>query len=82
MIEWFYNLPQWLQSTWFIYVTFHDFVQWGIIILIGYTAWGRRRQKTQMDDLIKHIHDELHQHIEEDASLHKDLGQSGISKGT
>lgn len=35
-----------------------------------------------MDDLVKHIHDELHRHIEEDAGLHRDLGQSGISKGT
>ncbi len=81
MIEWIQSWPDWFQTTWFIYVTFHDFVQWGIIALIGLTAWGERRKKQKLEELIEHIHCELHTHIQEDASFHEDLGQSGMTKG-
>ena len=81
MLEWFEGLPNWLQQFWFIYVTFHDLVQWLIITAFGLTAWGQRKQKKQLEKLVEHIHQELHMHIQEDASLHKELGQSGITEG-
>ncbi len=81
MIEWIQTWPDWLQSFWFVYITFHDFVQWGIIALVGLTAWGQRREKKRLEALVEHIHEELHAHIKEDASLHELLGQSGMTKG-
>ena len=81
MLEWIGSWPNWLQASWFAYITFHDFIQWGVIILFGYTVWGRRQKKKEMEDLIAHIHEELHQHIEEDSSFHSDLGQDGMTKG-
>lgn len=81
MLEWVDSWPEWLQGIWFAYVTFHDLIQWAIIVLFGYTAWGQRRKKKEMEELIEHIHEELHQHIAEDSLLHKDLGQEGMTKG-
>ena len=81
MIEWIQTWPEWLQGLWFAYITFHDFIQWGIIALVGLTAWGQRREKKRLEALIEHIHEELHTHIEEDASLHEVLGQAGMTKG-
>lgn len=81
LLEWVQTWPDWLQAIWFVYVTFHDLIQWGVIILFGLTAWGQRRKKKQLEDLIEHIHEELHQHIAEDSSFHEDLGQVGMSKG-
>ena len=82
MLEWVSSWPDWLQGVWFTYITFHDFVQWGIMALLAHTAWGERRRKKESEQLIEHIHEELHKHIEEDSSLHADLGQSGMTKGT
>ncbi len=81
MIEWFQTWPDWLQAVWFSYITLHDVVQWGIMALLARTAWGERKKKKEIEDLLEHIHEELHQHIEEDSSLHEELGQHGITKG-
>ncbi len=81
MIEWIQSWPEWLQRIWFAYITFHDLVQWAFIALFGLTAWGQRREKKKLEDLIEHIHAELHSHIDEDSSFHQDLGQSGMTKG-
>ena len=66
---------------WFVYITFHDIIQWIFIFAVGLTAWGQRRKKKEVDKLLEHIHDELHKHIEEDSSFHKDLGQLGMTQG-
>jgi hypothetical protein len=66
---------------WLSYVTLHDFVQWAIIAIVAKTAWGQRKKKKELEELIDHIHEELHHHIDEDASRHDDLGQSGMTKG-
>jgi len=81
MIEWIQSWPEWLQGVWFVYVTLHDFFQWGLIALFGITAWGQRREKKKLEVLVEHIHNELHAHIEEDSAFHQDLGQSGMTKG-
>jgi len=81
ILEWVQTWPDWLQGLWFAYITFHDVIQWIIIILFGLTTWGERRKKKKLEDLIDHIHKELHNHIEEDSSLHKILGQPGMTKG-
>ncbi len=80
-MHWLMLEGSWQHSTWFVYVTFHDLIQWCIIVLFGLTTWGERRQKKQLEKLIEHIHQELHTHIEEDSSLHESLGQSGMTKG-
>lgn len=81
MIEWVQTWPDWLQAAWFFYVTFHDIIQWGVIALFGLTAWGQRREKKKLEALIEHIHEELHAHIEQDATFHENLGQPGMKKG-
>lgn len=81
MLDLVQTWPDWLQSVWFFYVTFHDLVQWGVVALVGLTAWGQRKKKEEADKLLEHIHNELHKHIEEDASFHQDLGQTGMTKG-
>ncbi len=80
-MTWLMQEGSWQHSLWFVYVTFHDIIQWGIIVLFGLTAWGERIKKKKLEDLIEHIHEELHTHIEEDSSLHHSLGQTGITKG-
>jgi len=81
MIEWIQTWPDWLQGLWLSYVTFHDFIQWAIIAIIAKTAWGQRQKKKELEELIDHIHEELHHHIEEDAARHAALGQGGMTKG-
>ena len=88
MLEWVAAWPDWLQGFWFLYITFHDLIQWAIMLIIGYTAWGQRKQKRELQVLarmlqkeLNHVHVELHDHIHEDASLHADLGQRGMHKG-
>jgi hypothetical protein len=81
-LEWLSNLPDWAQSLWLVYVTFHDLIQWAILAIVGVTAWGQRKKKKELEELVGHIHDELHTHIEEDSSFHHDLGQPGMTKGT
>jgi len=88
MFEWIQNWPDWLQGVWFAYVTFHDLIQWAIMVIIGWTAWGQRKHKQELQLLVnklkeelEHVHIEVHNHLEEDASLHESLGQSGISRG-
>ena len=81
MLEWVNSWPDWLQGIWFTYITFHDFVQWGIMALLAHTAWGERRKKRELEEIIAHIHEELHQHITEDSAFHEDLGQDGMTKG-
>lgn len=81
MPEWVNIFPDWVKNTWFIYVTFHDFVQWVVMALLAKTAWGLRKKKKEQEDLVAHIHEELHKHIEEDSSFHGDLGQHGMTKG-
>ena len=39
------------------------------------------KKKKEAEKLVKHIHEELHRHIEEDSSFHRDLGQRGMTKG-
>ena len=80
MLEWILQHPV-LSEVWFAYVTFHDFIQWGIMAVLAHTAWGQRKKKKVLEDLIEHIHEELHSHIEEDSSFHEDLGQRGMTKG-
>jgi hypothetical protein len=79
--NWVDSLPEWLKNTWLIYVTTHDWVQWVIMAILAKTAWGQRQKKREVEELIAHIHEELHTHIEEDASFHTDLGQRGMTKG-
>ena len=88
LLEWFESLPSWVQGFWFAYVTFHDLIQWSIMVIIGYTTWGQRQHKKELQDLVGklrdellHVHEEVHNHIDEDATLHKDLGQVGITRG-
>lgn len=81
MLEWVNSWPDWLQGLWFTYITFHDFIQWGVMAVLAHTAWGQRKKKKELEDLIEHIHDELHRHIDEDASFHEVLGQGGMTKG-
>lgn len=77
-----------LQELWFYYVTFHDPIQWAVMLLVGWTAWGQRKKKQELHDLaielqteLDHVHEELHVHMQEDAKLHRDLGQDGITEG-
>ncbi len=81
MLEWINNWPDWLQSLWFLYITFHDIIQWVVMGLIGLTAWDQRRKKRLEEELVAHIHQELHTHMAEDAVLHADLGQQGMAQG-
>lgn len=81
MIEWLQTWPDWLQGVWFVYITFHDLLQWIVVAIFGLTVWGQRREKQKLEMLIEHIHTELHTHIEEDSSFHSDLGQAGMTKG-
>jgi hypothetical protein len=77
-----------LRDLWFVYVTFHDIVQWVIMAIVGMTVYGQRRHKKELRELavelereLSHVHAELHNHILQDASLHKDLGQGGMTLG-
>lgn len=78
---------------WFLWVTFHDPVQWTVMAILGLTVWGQRRrakeqeaQKIKITEAVReevaHIHQELHHHILEDKGLHESLGQTGMSEGT
>jgi len=87
-VDWMQSWPDWLQGAWFAYVTFHDLIQWGIMVIIGWTAWGQRKHERELQLLIeklsaelRHVHEEVHNHIDEDAQLHRNLGQFGISRG-
>ncbi len=81
MIEWIQTWPGWLQAFWLGYVTLHDFIQWGVMAVLAHTAWGERKKKRAVEDLLEHIHEELHDHMQEDALFHDSLGQGGIPKG-
>ena len=81
MLEWVNSWPEWAQGIWFFYVTFHDFIQWAALLAVSYTAWGKRQENKKLEALLEHVHAELHQHIEEDSSFHRDLGQRGMTKG-
>lgn len=75
----FEDLMKWLMvegslqhSIWFIYVTFHDLIQWGIMGIIGLTAYGQRKHKKELQQLVaelrdelEHVHDEIHIHLGE-----------------
>ena len=72
MFEYFEQLPTWVQNFWFAYVTFHDLLQWGIMGIIGLTAYGQRKHKKELlsrvDELrkeLEHVHDEIHIHLGE-----------------
>jgi len=72
MFEYFNQLPTWVQSFWFAYVTFHDLIQWAIMGIIGLTAYGERKHKKELQSLItklkeelEHVHDEIHTHLGE-----------------
>ena len=73
----------WVGSAWFIWVTFHDLVQWAVMALLGFTVLRQRRvMKDMVRKEVAHIHEELHKHIEEDIELHDELGQpQGLSEG-
>jgi hypothetical protein len=81
MPEWVNIFPDWVKNTWFVYVTFHDLVQWCVMFFLARTAWGQRKKKKELEALVSHIHEELHQHIAEDSSFHAVLGQRGMTKG-
>jgi len=49
MLEWVANWPEWAQSFWFMYVTFHDLVQWAVLFVIGLTAYGQRQKKKDLE---------------------------------
>jgi hypothetical protein len=60
------------HSLWFAYVTFHDLIQWGIMGIIGLTAYGQRKHKKELQSLVNelkkelaHVHDEIHVHLGE-----------------
>ena len=83
-----------LGYIWFIWVTFHDIVQWTVMGALGLTVWGQRKKARDEADKrakiaaavrteVDHIHEELHLHIKEDIKLHDQLGQdSGLTEGT
>ncbi len=81
VLEWIQTWPEWVQGVWLGYITLHDFVQWGIMAILARTAWGERQRKKELEEILGHVHDELHKHIEEDASFHAALGQTGMTKG-
>lgn len=88
-MKWLMIEGSWQHSLWFAYVTFHDLIQWAIMTIIGLTAYGQRKHKKELQELVvelkdelAHVHDEIHFHMEEDAALHADLGQHGrMSRG-
>lgn len=88
-MKWLMIEGSWQHSLWFVYVTFHDLIQWAIMGIIGLTAYGQRKHKRELQDLVtelraelEHVHCEIHNHMEEDAALHADLGQHGrMSQG-
>lgn len=88
-MQWLMIEGSWQHSLWFVYVTFHDLIQWCIMGIIGLTAYGQRRHKKALQELVdelckelNHVHEEVHNHIKEDLALHEALGQEGkMSKG-
>lgn len=87
MLEWILNHPV-LGEVWFLYITFHDPFQWLVMTLVGWTAWGQRKKRKEWEDLVhemreelSHVHQEIHDHMEEDARLHADLGQYEMRRG-
>lgn len=87
-MSWLMSEGTWQHSLWFAYVTFHDLIQWGIVSILGLTAWGQRKHKEKLQDFIvelkeelEHVHNEIHNHIDEDAALHAALGQEGRMSG-
>ncbi|MBD3260340.1 MAG: GNAT family N-acetyltransferase [Candidatus Altiarchaeales archaeon] len=88
-MTWLMTEGTWQHSAWFAYVTFHDLIQWAIVSILGLTAWGQRKHKEKLNELVielkdelQHVHEEIHNHIDEDAALHADLGQEGkMSEG-
>lgn len=85
-MEFFLELTKeypWLQGAWFIWVTFHDFVQWSVMFLLGFTVLkNKKNMKNMVKEEVAHIHEELHTHIDEDIELHEELGQPrGLSEG-
>ncbi len=81
MLEWISSWPDWLQGIWFTYITFHDFLQWTVMLFLARTAWGQRKKKKELEKILDHVHTELHEHIAQDAKFHEDLGQTGMSRG-
>ena len=84
MFEWIQTLPEWVQWVWGFYVTFHDLVQWAVIGVLGYTAWGKKKHRAEIEEIaeeVAHIHEELHIHIDEDSSFHEKLDQTGMTRG-
>ncbi len=73
----------WVGYAWFIWVTFHDPVQWAVMAFLGITVLRQRRTMRDMvREEVNHIHEELHNHMQEDIELHNELGQpSGLSEG-
>ena len=73
----------WASYAWFVWVTFHDLVQWTVMGFLGFTVLRQRRtMKDMVREEVAHIHQELHIHIEEDTELHGRLGQcKGLSEG-
>lgn len=88
-MQWLMTEGTWQHTVWFLYVTAHDLIMWIVMSIIGLTAWGQRRHKKELQELVvelreelEHVHEEIHTHMEEDAALHEDLGQSGrMSRG-
>lgn len=81
-MKWLMAEGSWQHSLWFAYVTFHDLIQWMIMTIIGLTAYGQRKHKKELQELVlelveelTHVCEEFHSHMEEDAALHADLGQ-------
>ena len=65
-MEWIHTWPDWLQNFWFAYVTFHDLVQWAVMLFLARTAWGTRKKKRELEEILIHVHEELHHHVLED----------------
>ena len=49
--------------------------------ILARTAWGDRQRKKELEAVIEHMHEELHVHMVEDAVLHENLGQKGMTRG-
>lgn len=84
-MSWLMQPGSWQHTLWFFYVTFHDLAQWFIMGLIGLTAYGQRKHKKELQELVdvlykelNHVHDEVHEHIKQDFLLHKELGQDSM----
>lgn len=72
MIEWLAVHPNW-EFLWFIYVTFHDPIQWLAMAALGASAWGQRSRRQRLERLVTALRAELEDHKESDLVVHSQI---------